>query len=596
MFRPTIVIIDSGVKKDHVKLARDHVNEINPFETYNNVENYGHGTAIYGIIRRCIDIADIINIKIPNIENGITDKELIDILSYVSNNIDVNIINLSLGISAVQSRKELKNICDELMQKGVIIVAAFDNSGCISYPAAFENVIGVISGTCCKKIDDFEYIEDTVVNIGAKGNIQRVLWNNPEYITIGGNSFACAHTTVQVAKFMCNGYMTLDKILEQFKMSAIKKYTFNANIEQVHYKYHINKAVLFPFNKEMHSLIKYFYLLPFDITNIYDSKYSAHVGASTTLLMKDERAKPFIISDISNIEWDDFDTLIMGHVEELSNLIMNTSLIKYILKTAIDYNKNIYMFDDYDYNDSYIAEYSKLFVPKITANNLPPYRFGMLYRITKPVLGILGTSSKQGKFTLQLNIRERLLEIGYNVGQVGTEPSALLYGMDYVYPMGYNSSVYIKDYDTIRYLNYIINRLCVNEKDIIIVGSQSGTVTYDIGNIMQFNISQYNFLLGTQPDAVILCINPYDEIDLIRRTIVFIEASVNCKVIALVVFPMDLKNDWKGIYGAKETLAESKYLYLKSLLYSEFLMPIYNLGSSDDMTNLINDIIVFFSN
>lgn len=66
------------------------------------------------------------------------------------------------------------------------------------------------------------------------------------------------------------------------------------------------------------------------------------------------------------------------------------------------------------------------------------------------------------------------MEAGYNIGQIGTEPSALLYGMDYVFPMGYNSSVYIKEYETVRYLNYVLNELCMNKKDIILVGSQSG--------------------------------------------------------------------------------------------------------------------------
>ena len=59
---------------------------------------------------------------------------------------------------------------------------------------------------------------------------------------------------------------------------------------------------------------------------------------------------------------------------------------------------------------------------------------------------------------------------------IGTEPSALLYGMDYVFPIGYNSSVYISGFDVIRYLNYIINILCEKGNDLILVGSQSGTV------------------------------------------------------------------------------------------------------------------------
>lgn len=52
----------------------------------------------------------------------------------------------------------------------------------------------------------------------------------------------------------------------------------------------------------------------------------------------------------------------------------------------------------------------------------------MLYRISTPVLAVCGTSSKQGKFTLQLELRKRFCEMGYKVGQIGTEPNSLLLG------------------------------------------------------------------------------------------------------------------------------------------------------------------------
>ena len=163
-----------------------------------------------------------------------------------------------------------------------------------------------------------------------------------------------------------------------------------------------------------------------------------------------------------------------------------------MIQQAIAKGKNIYAFDENpDCNGS------NIFYPIINKQSLPPDRFGMLYRISKPVVGILGTSSRQGKFTLQLKLRELLLERGYSIGQIGTEPSALLYGMDYVFPMGYNSSVYIQGFDVIRYTNYIINILCQKNIDLILIGSQSGTVPFDTGNIIQYNIPQYDFLAGT---------------------------------------------------------------------------------------------------
>lgn len=597
-----IFIIDSGVNRTHKIFNQENIKSFsynNGSFVYSEEDNdsYGHGTAVTGIISRCNCDTEITVIGIPGLEEGLEENTLISVLHYIYESCNADIINLSLGINVCENYHELYNVCKALTDYGVIIISAFDNSGAISYPAAFDNVIGVTSGTVCNKINHFEYIHDHIVNIAAKGNIQRVAWSHPEYIMIGGNSFACAHVTAQAAEFMHKGAKTKDEILNKFKQISVKQHgsenSASMKIQRKENKlFAINKAALFPFNKEMHSLVRYSPLLSFEITDIYESKYSATVGATTTHLMKDSLVKDIRIKNIDFIEWDRFDTLILGHTDELSYLIDKEELKNNLIGEALKKNKKIYSFDDL--KRSGCENNDQVFYPAVTERDLPPNRFGMLYRISKPIVGVFGTSSRQGKFTLQLKLRELLLACGYNVGQIGTEPSALLYGMDYVFPMGYNSSVYIKEFDTVRYLNYIINNLCMRDKDIIIVGSQSGTVPYDTGNIVQYTIPQYHFLLGTQPDAVILCINPYDDFDYIKKTIKFIEACTDCKVIALVVFPMNIRDGWSGIYESKKTMSDEELDTLKKTLYRYFHIPIFALGNEKDMGNLSEHVINFF--
>lgn len=107
---------------------------------------------------------------------------------------------------------------------------------------------------------------------------------------------------------------------------------------------------------------------------------------------------------------------------------------------------------------------SHIYYPRVDKEDIPINRMGMLSRISKPVVGVFGTSSQQGKYTLQLEIRKRLLMLGYNVGQIATEPNAMLFGIDYCFPMGYNSSVYISETDTVRYLNHAVHDLCLKIK------------------------------------------------------------------------------------------------------------------------------------
>ena len=167
--------------------------------------------------------------------------------------------------------------------------------------------------------------------------------------------------------------------------------------------------------------------------------------------------------------------------------------------------------------------------------------------------------------------------------------------MDFTYPMGFNDSIYINAHKSIHFLNECINHLCQKNCDIIITGSQSSVLPYDTGNLGMFPLKQFNFLMGTQPDAVVLCINPYDEFDYIARSICFLESSVACKVIALCVYPMNLKKDWTSLYNRKKMLEEKEYQLLKDALQIRFSIPVYRLGDELDITNIFNDIIDFFT-
>ncbi len=50
-------------------------------------DDYGHGTAVYGIIRKALPYADILNIQIPGIENGIEEETLCRLLYYLADKV-----------------------------------------------------------------------------------------------------------------------------------------------------------------------------------------------------------------------------------------------------------------------------------------------------------------------------------------------------------------------------------------------------------------------------------------------------------------------------------------------------------------------------
>lgn len=594
MQKVRVAIIDSGVNQAHKRFAGDNFIGFG-YQDGKIVENYedtyGHGTAIYNIIRNQKEI-EIINIKVYGIEEGLADSNIIGILRYLEEQGNVDVINLSLGIEISDHLEEMYEVCDSLVKKGVIILSAFDNVGSISYPAAFDNVIGVATGSNCTNIKHFEFFEDKVMNVGAYGAIQRLAWTNPPYIFLGGNSFACAHMTVIIANYIVQGITGQDRIMEKLREDALYVHQVELPERKTGIPFTIEKAALFPFNKEMHSLVRYADTLQFEIVAVYDSKYSGRVGATTKHVMNDE-VQELVIQNIDKIDWDAFDTIIIGHLDELSSLTNRDELRRDLVLEAIARGKYVYAFDEIP--ESVIEKNKEtVFCPRVVEADLPPWRYGKLFRTLKPILGVFGTSSKQGKFTLQLRLRKILQNRGIGVGQIGTEPSALLYGMDYVYPMGYNSAVHTREFDSVKYLNYIVREVEKKENDIILVGSQSGTVAYDTGNITLFNIPQYQFLLGTQPDTIILCVNPYDEIEYIARTIRFLESSIETKVIAIMVFPMDLESNWTGIYGRKKKIDDAKLEDLRKTLSTTFSMPVYALGN-DEEEKLVDYILHYYT-
>lgn len=583
-----VLIIDSYISKNHPKILNDEIIEIKT--DFINVDtNLGHGTAIYGILRKKIEIAQFYSLPI---NDNLSEEQLIQVLDYVMNyNITFDIINISLGISFCQNYTILYSICEKLVKKGSILISAFNNDGSISFPAAFDNVIGVVSSDKCIAIDDFEYYEDEVLNIAAKGGIQKLLWNNPKYIFLSGNSFSCAHVTSQAIQFLYDEKCDYINLMNKFKKISKRIYRYNTRkdyslLESIPFS--IKKAALFPFNKEIHSLLRFKQLLNFDIVNVYDLKKSIYLGRMVSEIL-DGVDSDLIINSIINFDYTNIDTLIVGHVDSFKNNDEKNSFIHFLI-SLIEKGVNIYCFE----NILKTSQHKNYFYPKISSENAFPYREGMLYRITTPILGFMGTTSSQGKFTLQLEIRKRLLKDGYSVGEVGTEPSSLLFSMDAVVPMGYNSTVEIIGKELINYINNILFKISNKNVEIILAGAQAGTLCYDTGNLSRFNIDIYSYMLAIDPDFVILSFNSFDNIEYLIKTVSFIESAFNTKVIALVMFPLELKDGYFSVFKAKQYVSNDSYLKLKRNLESKIGINVYRLDDYCEINNLYEHIIKSF--
>lgn len=81
-----------------------------------------------------------------------------------------------------------------------------------------------------------------------------------------------------------------------------------------------------------------------------------------------------------------------------------------------------------------------------------------------------------------------------------------------------------------------------------------------------------------------------------RSDILFLESSTNCSVLALVLFPVTLKNESSWYQNKFEILSDSELQAIKASLKKIHKRDVYVLGDNEDISKLVDLIIRYFSN
>jgi uncharacterized NAD-dependent epimerase/dehydratase family protein len=597
-----IVLIDSGVNRGHPALKNEEISGLNLLDPENPRDiddKVGHGTAIYYLLRRYAPKAHIFPIKIFDDSFSTTYEYLIQALEYVYENLECKVIHLSNGVTYCDDIEYFHSLCIKIKEKGIILISAFDNGGTISYPAAFPEVIGVDWSSSCKRFSDYEYLENSPVNIRGIGTEIRVPWLEDQYILAGGSSFVAPYITGQVYGLIEKEVTNLEDICSQLKQKSKKQYQFE-EIQDIKKSFPIKRAVIFPYNKEIHSLLRYSDLLSFQIHKLYDVRYLGNTGKRIAELTEQSIPSDLVVQDLDKLDWEseEFDCFVLGHSKMLGQTL-ERDFISEMIEKCLAYGKNLYCFDDLSPYEKECSKFREaglsVYYPSVTEKNIPKSHCGKLRHMGKPVIGIFGTSSKQGKYTLQLALRRHLLRDGYRLGQLGTEPTAPLFGFDACYPVGYASTVKISGLEGISTINYLMGQIEDRNPDIIMVGGQSQTISLTTGNIGLYTLYNQELLLGSEPDICILCVNIFDEIEYIKRTVRFLESFIETKVIALVLYPVERNLRWSVFGNTSNSISEERLLLKQEELKELTGLPVYILNSATDIEGLYHKCIDFFA-
>lgn len=154
-----VAILDTGIDKDHPDLAgnivesgcRNFVQTGRKLDTSKWDDDNGHGTHVAGTIGAIDNDIGVIGVA-PNVNlfaYKVLDRSgsgsiywIADAIRYAADH-DIDIISMSLG-AASDYQGVLESACSYAYGKGVLIVAAAGNeAGAVSYPAALSTVIAV---------------------------------------------------------------------------------------------------------------------------------------------------------------------------------------------------------------------------------------------------------------------------------------------------------------------------------------------------------------------------------------------------------------------------------------------------------------------
>ena len=107
-------------------------------------------------------------------------------------------------------------------------------------------------------------------------------------------------------------------------------------------------------------------------------------------------------------------------------------------------------------------------------------------------------------------------------------------------------------------------------------------------------IFNHYFLLATNPDAIVLVVNVFDEIEYIQRTINYVENILICEVIAIVVFPIQRLFKW-GTIGDLSIRYDNAEIYeMKNRLSATTHKNVYIMDDLKDIHDLADKCIEFF--
>ena len=561
-----VAIVDSGLDTSRPDLARNVAGgvsiRIDDDGTIRRLGGYdddaGHGTACAGIVRGLAPEAELSIIRIFGATLASSAAALEAALEYAGE-AGAHVVNASLGVTDTAVAGRLRDVCRSLHRAGICVVSAQPRDGEHSFPAQFEEVIGVEDGDVRGRYG-YYYRPGQPIECVAKGGPRRVAWLNGEEALKSGASYAAPHISGIVALLKEGRPQAgLEEIRGLLESNASRPRSAGSpgrgkrardaagrerrgRGERRPLSTWMRRVVLYPYSKELHGLVRFRDLTGLEVAAVADPAGRRLVGRDAGEAIGAEPAGVRIGPALAG-ELGAGDTVILGYLDELGR-IARRDLLREAIESALAGNRNVYSLNavpELRYGDLHAESRRRglrLAYPSVSIGEVERTirEKSNLGKIAAPVVGFFGTSGQQGKFTAQLALRRHLLRQGYRVGQLGTEHQSGLFGFDYTFPMGYASPLELPLQRFEPFLDAKLRQIHHEQKpEVLIVGSQSGTIPFAIDEPRTHHFGSLAFLLGAKPDVCVLAVNSMDAEQYVRDTIDALRIVGKARTICLLL-------------------------------------------------------------
>jgi subtilisin family serine protease len=223
----TVAVVDSGWDRSTpdprvlpgISLV-DPADDLAMLRTDDDHDRVGHGTACIHQILRIAPDARVVPVRVFGNDLETSPGTLQAGIVWAMEQ-EVQVINLSLGTTLEGTLHPLYAACERARRMGIIIVAAGHNSRSWSYPAIFENVIGV-SADRFESPYEYRYLPDEAMECQAWGVEQPVVWLGGKTEVKHGTSFAAPNIAGIVALLLeRHPGATLEEIRDLLRKYAI---------------------------------------------------------------------------------------------------------------------------------------------------------------------------------------------------------------------------------------------------------------------------------------------------------------------------------------------------------------------------------------